>query len=52
MQLTKLFAAQDLLVDFRPGDKWEAITQMLDHLCEGGRIPAESAEAAREAAVL
>ena len=49
MQLTKLFAAQDLLVDFRPGDKWEAITQMLDHLCEGGRIPAESAEAAREA---
>ena len=49
MQLTKLFTAQDLLVNFRPGDKWEAITQMLDHLCESGRIPAEAAEAAREA---
>ena len=49
MQLTKLFAAQDLLVNFRPGDKWEAITQMLDHLCESGRIPADAAEAAREA---
>lgn len=49
MQLTKLFAAQDLLVNFRPGDKWEAITQMLDHLCESGRIPAEAEEAAREA---
>ncbi|MCH2106775.1 MAG: PTS sugar transporter subunit IIA [Planctomycetes bacterium] len=49
MQLTKLFTAQDLLVDFRPGDKWEAIGQMLDHLCESGRIPLDAAEAAREA---
>jgi len=49
MQLTKLFQAQDLLVDFRPGDKWEAISQMLDHLCETGRIPAEAADASREA---
>ena len=46
MQLTKLFRAEDLLVDFGPGDKWEAITRMLDHLCETGSIPAEAAEAA------
>ena len=49
MQLTKLFQTQDLLVDFRPGDKWEAITLMLDHLCETGRIPSEAADASREA---
>ena len=49
MQLTKLFNAQDLLVDFRPGDKWSAISQMFDHLCESGQIPEDAAEAAREA---
>ena len=49
MQLTKLFSSADLLVDFRPGDKWDAISQILDHLCEAGRIPAEAADAAREA---
>ena len=49
MQLTKLFNSSDLLVDFRPGDKWDAISQMLDHLCELGRIPADAADAAREA---
>ena len=49
MQLTKLFRAEDLLLDFGPGDKWEAITRMLDHLCEAGSIPADAAEAAREA---
>ena len=49
MQLTKLFNSSDLLVDFRPGDKWDAISQMLDHLCEHDKIPAEAADAAREA---
>jgi len=49
MQLTKLFQAQDLLVNFHPGDKWEAITQMMDHLCESGQVPEEVADAAREA---
>lgn len=49
MHLTKLFTADDLLVDFRPGDKWEAIAQMLDHMCACGRIPADAAEVAREA---
>jgi mannitol/fructose-specific phosphotransferase system IIA component (Ntr-type) len=49
MQLTKLFNSADLLVNFLPGDKWDAISQMLDHLCENDRIPAEAADAAREA---
>jgi len=52
MNLTKLFQAEDLLVDFRPGDKWEAITQLVDHLCESGQIPEEAAAASREAVLL
>lgn len=51
MQLTKLFRPEDFLVDFCPGDKWQAISQMMDHLCESGRIPVEAAEVAREAVV-
>ncbi len=49
MNLTKLFQAEDLIVDFKPTDKWEAISQLVDHLCASGRIPEEAAVASREA---
>lgn len=52
MNLTKLFTAEDLIVEFKPADKWEAISQLVDHLCEAGRIPEEAAEASREAVLL
>lgn len=52
MNLTKLFQAEDLLVDFRPTDKWDAISQLVDHLCESGRIPEAAAAASRDAVLL
>lgn len=44
MQLRDLFTADDLVLDFAPGDKWEAIRGLVAHLAERGRLP----EALRE----
>ncbi len=52
MNLTKLFQADDLIVDFRPTDKWDAISRLVDHLCASGRIPEEAAVASQEAVLL
>ena len=44
MKLTELFSAQDLVVGFDPADKWEAISSLVDHLVESGRIKEEQKE--------
>ncbi len=49
MRLTDLFQAQDLLLDFEPADKWDAISELIDHLVGTGKVPAEVAPAVREA---
>lgn len=52
MDLRELFEPDDLLIDFDPVDKWDAIEQLVAHLVERGRIPAESSESIREAVLL
>lgn len=49
MRLTDLFEADDLLLDFDPADKWEAIGMLVDHLAARGKLPAKSAPAIRDA---
>ena len=44
MLLTELFAAEDVLVDFEPADKWQAIRALVEHLVERGRLDAEREE--------
>ena len=41
MRISELFSADDLVVDFDPGDKWEAIRALVDHLEATGRLPGE-----------
>jgi mannitol/fructose-specific phosphotransferase system IIA component (Ntr-type) len=48
MDLSQLFRPEDLLVDFAPGDKWDAIAKLVAHLAEAGRLPAESSKAVLE----
>jgi mannitol/fructose-specific phosphotransferase system IIA component (Ntr-type) len=40
MDLTQLFQPEDLLVNFAPDDKWDAITKLVAHLARRGRLPA------------
>lgn len=49
MRLTELLEPKDLVVGFAPADKWDAIAQLVEHLIETGRIPAEDGPAIREA---
>lgn len=42
MRLSDLFSADDVLVDFAPTDKWEAIRRLVEHLVRRGRLPASS----------
>ena len=49
MRLTELFGPEDLLVRFDPGDKWQAIRALVEHLVAGGRLPPESGEDVLEA---
>lgn len=42
MELHRLFAAEDLLLDFQPRDKWDAIRRLVDHLAERGLLPREA----------
>jgi mannitol/fructose-specific phosphotransferase system IIA component (Ntr-type) len=43
MQLSELFAPADLLVDFDPSDKWEAMRRLVEHLVARGRVDADAA---------
>ena len=49
MRLSELFAPEDLVLGFRPADKWEAIRILVEHLVAGGRLPKERSEAVLEA---
>lgn len=49
MLLTELFAVDDILVDFDPADKWQAIRALVENLVERGRLPAVSGEEVLEA---
>ena len=48
MDLSQLFRTQDLLVDFAPDDKWDAIAKLVRHLADSGRLPAGSVDAVLE----
>lgn len=49
MQLSELFSAHDVLVDFAPADKWDAIRRLVEHLVAEGKIAAESQDYVLEA---
>jgi mannitol/fructose-specific phosphotransferase system IIA component (Ntr-type) len=42
MRLSELFEPDDLVVDFAPTDKWDAIQKLVEHLVRRGRLPAAS----------
>lgn len=44
MDLRQLFQPSDLILGFRPKDKWDAIRQLVNHLSAGGRFSAEVGE--------
>ena len=48
MELRQLFSPADLLVNFEPSDKWDAIKKLLQHLVDAGRINSASAPAVME----
>jgi len=43
MDLRELFTPGDLLVGFRPNDKWDAIERLVEHLSSAGKIDPASA---------
>ena len=49
MKPSELFQDDDLLLDFAPEDKWQAIHQLVDHLVARGKIPPERHEEVLEA---
>ena len=38
MQLSELFGAEDVVVNFTPNDKWEAIRLLVEHLTQQGKL--------------
>jgi len=42
MRLSDLFSAEDIVVDFAPTDKWDAIRHLVEHLVRRGRLPTNS----------
>jgi mannitol/fructose-specific phosphotransferase system IIA component (Ntr-type) len=42
MRLSELFSPEDVLVDFAPADKWDAIARLVDHLVARGRLRPEA----------
>jgi len=42
MDLQKLFQPEDLIVDFAPADKWEAIGALVEHLVQRGKLEEEA----------
>lgn len=51
MRLSELFPVEDVLVQFAPVDKWDAIRRLVDHLVQRGRIPAPQSAAIVDAVV-
>jgi PTS system fructose-specific IIA component len=51
MELAELFRPEDFLVGFEPADKWDAISRLLNHVVEVGRVPAATVERIRDAVV-
>jgi len=51
MRLQELFRPDDLLVDFEPRDKWDAIDLLMTHLIVGGRVPRTHSEEISDAVV-
>jgi mannitol/fructose-specific phosphotransferase system IIA component (Ntr-type) len=49
MHLTELFTPEDLLLDFHPDDKWDALGKLIEHLVKKGSLTADSAPAIRDA---
>lgn len=49
MRLSELFPVEDVIVRFQPGDKWEAIRKLVDHLVVRGRLPSSASSAIVEA---
>lgn len=43
MELRQLFAPGDLIVGFDPGDKWDAISKLVQNLVVQGKLPAAAA---------
>ncbi len=48
MDLRELFRPEDLLLDFAPRDKWDAIRDLVEHLRASGRLPEEAVEGVLE----
>ncbi|MFT4540474.1 MAG: mannitol/fructose-specific phosphotransferase system IIA component (Ntr-type) [Planctomycetota bacterium] len=42
MQLSELFSASDVVVNFAPTDKWEAIRKLVGHLVAEGKLAADT----------
>ncbi|MFT5052884.1 MAG: mannitol/fructose-specific phosphotransferase system IIA component (Ntr-type) [Chlamydiales bacterium] len=51
MELQTLFSAENLIVDFCPSDKWQAIRDLVDHAAAQHGIGADQVEAIMEAVV-
>ena len=49
MRLSELFSVEDVLVDFQPADKWDAIQKLVQHLVARGRLDRAAAPAIIEA---
>jgi mannitol/fructose-specific phosphotransferase system IIA component (Ntr-type) len=49
MQLHELLEPADLIVDFRPTDKWDAIPRLVEHLAARHELDAELAKRVEEA---
>jgi mannitol/fructose-specific phosphotransferase system IIA component (Ntr-type) len=49
MRLSDLFSVDDVLVGFRPTDKWDAIRQLVAHLVARGRLDEQAAPGIVEA---
>jgi len=51
MDLQQLFSARDVVVDFSPADKWEAIRLLVEHLAATGRLAEDRVEDVLEAVI-
>jgi len=51
MRLSELLSARDLIVGFRPADKWEAIRSLVDHLVTTGRVDESVTDTILEAVI-
>jgi mannitol/fructose-specific phosphotransferase system IIA component (Ntr-type) len=49
MRLSELFSVEDVLVDFQPTDKWDAIQKLVQHLVARGRLDRAAAPSIVEA---